>query len=211
MTKIDEMTDEQVLALSEEEIADLIKYGMAVAGIPVYAVPVEPHYETVVAPDAKVYEIAGVSLDDRAAAERIQSAIAKEQAKFVQLGYAEGDYTVRYVERSRTTWDVSTRTAYSQETWAKHRDVLKRNAAKKAEYDALKRSWDQAERDARSVRSAVTDRIDEVRERQARREMLTDRYVEYIGIAGGDKNVAMEFLRRAFDLTDDEAELLRIS
>ena len=195
--KIEDLSDDEVLSLTDEEVKATILYRMAEAGIPVLPEPAVPVYDDVPGPDVQVYEIAGVMFTDRDAAEKVQAAIMEGQASRVRLDYGSS-YENKYVMPDRSDQDVTTRTAYSQESHALHKEMLDRNSRRRNAYDTEQTAWRRAEREAESIRAGVLDRVREAEDKARQIEFLQGRYAEYIEIAGGDKEMALEFLKKAF-------------
>lgn len=205
--KLNDLTDDEVLALSDEDIQFLIKRGMAEAGIPILPRPVEPTYFDVPVPDLQVHDVGSFMFADRAAAERLQAVVAAEAEHLVKLGYSS-DYNLRFVQSERKTPDVTTSIVYSQSAYAAHKEALDSNSVMRAAYEADLRAYEAAEREAAEVRSEVMDRVKAVEDAEERRAMLFDRFAEYVVIADGSRDIALEFLRRAFPMTDDEANAI---
>jgi hypothetical protein len=207
MQKIDELTDEQVEALTGEDVERLIRRGMAEAGIPVLPRPVEPEYLDAPGPDQQVFEIGGVTFDNREAAEHVQKAISEFRSSRIRLVYGSG-WTDRYVERDDSEQPVETRMAYSQKLFNQYQEVLEANAAAKRKYETAQREWRQNEVAAKDVREAIQTRVDAVEAKKERRQFLTNRFAEYVDIADGNRATALRFLENAFELTPEEEDFV---
>lgn len=207
-TPFEELTDEQVNSLTEADIDWYIRRARAEAGVPLLPVPVEPEYLPVPGPDVPTFHVSGEVFSDRDAAEAVQAVIVRHSGHRIRLSYGR-DYSVRFVESVDTAVQVTTVMAYSTAAYAEHKAVLEENATRKNAYQNDRRAYDDAERKCSDIRGRIEDRIADVRERFQRVDMLADRFLEYRSIANGDDLMAMQFLVKAFDLTDEEIARVR--
>ena len=98
---------------------------------------------------------------------------------------------------------------YSSAAYAEHKTALDENAKRKQTYESEQTAYKDAERKASAIRSTIHERIEQVCEHARRVEMLAHRFVEYLSIANGDDLMAMQFLVKAFDLSDEDIESVR--
>lgn len=205
---IDDLTDEQILALPEDAVELLIKRRMAEEGIPVVPMPVESDYIPVSGPSSAVYEIAGVKFIDRDAAEAVLNVINSHTSQRVKATYGRS-YRTTFVESDDADLSVTTRQHYSQESYAAEQDAITENERRREVYEREMRDYRQADEKARHIREDINQRIAEVRQLQERMQTLTERLAEYKVLAQGDEKMAMQFLARAYEVTAAEARELR--
>ncbi|MGH8829422.1 MAG: hypothetical protein ACRDVZ_17820, partial [Jiangellaceae bacterium] len=147
----------------------------------------------------------------RDAAEAVLTVINANTSSRVKgsYDYATGSYDTKFVEVDDSEQSVHVRMYYSQESYAASKQMLTENTQRKNAYEQARREYEQNERDAQKFRDEIDARIEQVRTRQERVEFLTARWREYVGIAGGDGLMAMQFLAKAHHLSDEDIAALR--
>lgn len=203
---IDDLTDEQVLALSEEDLQRLVRYRMAEEGIKILDRPVEPVWEELPVPDVTVWAVGDFEFTDHRSAEVVAETVTDLAGARTNTGYdySAGGYgsALHVLPVRDTEAAVARKRAYSPEAWAVHKDALGQQATAKKEFRDRLREFEDAERQAEGVREEVYGRHTEVLATHERRQALVARYAEYLDLAEGQPTVAMAFLRKAY-LADD--------
>jgi hypothetical protein len=200
-----EMTDPELLALTDDDIDRLIKRAMAEEGIPIVPIPSEPEYAAEPQDTVHVYEIAGLYFTEHDAAVRVMDAINKETPVRVKPSY---DYTVGYnpktIEHDETALSITTQSYLTPQAYDQHRDTLTSNNALRKQHEKEKQAYQDAERRARGIVDHIRETITAAEERKYRREWLRQVFAEYKEIANGDPLMAITFFRKAHQLDDDE-------
>lgn len=152
----DELSDEEVLALTPHEVEQYVDRACAAAGVPllpeVPKLPEAPKADK----DVIVYEAGGYTFTSRDDAATVADVINDRLNGTVELGYGK-DYRHQYVRAGSAGQQpgahVNERRVFSAAAWEQHGEAL--NA-----YDAVRREHD----DARATRAKVQKRRDEVAE-----------------------------------------------
>lgn len=201
--QFDSLTRDQLVSLTDADIARWIDLLGAEAGIPLLPdAPVAPEFTPPVH-DVTHYIVAGIRLNDQQAASDLAAYInrltCRRDNEYLYLDgkrYSYGN-AVAFDKPVDEPVTVSTETLYSEGTAHAHRAMLQEQAAlKKAYTDAKKHYDDVSERRERIVES-VNDAIYKARREltlTAEAERMFKRYLE---LANGNGLIASRFMRAA--------------
>lgn len=193
MKTFDELTDAEVLALTDAEIERYIDLECARAGVPLLPPEPGPEPEKPQADkDVTLYEVGGHSFREQEQALRVAAAINSEHP--VETKYASGPGYQRIVGGPADEATVTTSSYFSRERW----DAV---GAELIAYEEAKQQWERERDEYRKAVSRrnstvewVVDRISTVREGERQRERYANLYLRYLGLADGDEVVARKFL-----------------
>jgi hypothetical protein len=122
------------------------------------------------------------------------------------------DYSIGYnaqtVEKADDEIKVSVRSFYTQEDFAAQRDALTENARRKKEYDKDKQEHATADRKAKDVVEHIRSTVNAAKDAERDRLRLRDSFLSYRNIAEGDGFLAIQFMRKAFDLPEEDVAWL---
>ncbi len=207
MKKLDEMTREEIVALTEEEIQRIINYAYAEAGAPLPTNrPVEPKI-TPIQPDRTVYSIETIYFADRDEATKVADFMKK--MTLVDLRYFnDPSYDRKVVKREEREVSVSSISAYSEGYYAQIKETKETNDALTRKY---KEELDEYNRTASirdEARREIWEKIHEARRHQSRIDNARSRFEEYLELADGDRKIALNFLSKAYPYVADYPELM---
>ena len=97
---------------------------------------------------------------------------------------------------------------YTEKMIDQHRDHLKENQKMKEEYEEKRSEYRSARNEAESIRSEVWDAYREAHESRQKKVSLLDTYRQYVDIAEGNEEIAMEFLEKAYTITDTQKSFI---
>lgn len=207
MKRIDEMTREEIVALTDERINMLIDYECAMEGKPLLPdspiKPIVPEY----APDTLIYTVAEVTTKCADHAQRILEAI--NSGERVSKKYVSGPSYMKMLEPVSSKVTITSETVFSIELWDKIKNEKLAADVWMEEYKQLKKEYD----DAVNKRAEISDRIWEwignSRNEEYRRERIRNDFKRYLELSEGNKSIAMNFLKKAHIVPEDiEEELL---
>jgi hypothetical protein len=203
MDRIYDLTDKEVLALTDEQVAKYVDYECALKGAPMLPTPagIKPVANTP-APDITAFKIAGFYTLDAAQAERILDAI--NSGIVYESKYQGSDYSCCYL--SPITVDsyyfpkIETAQFHSAEQWDRIKDDRASIASKLKEWEEL----DNAYSDALNKRADISDDIWEyvgaVRAKAREMDTLRNDFKRYLELAEGNKRIAFNFLKKVKDV-----------
>jgi len=205
MNDFQNLTDEQVFQLTAEQVNFYVDLECAKEGVlllpdemPVEPVLVKPPF------DATVYEIGGFVVVTPEESAVILDAL--NSVKLVRLDYESATgYESKFIRRLDTETKVTQTRCYSGETFAEIKKAL-------TEYTMAKNTYDRAIKEYREINSKrekaaqwIWDRVEEIREKHISQERMNKEFQRYLVLANGDKDIARNFLKNAYSLSDVEA------
>ena len=220
MKKINEMTEQEILALSEKDIQNMIKFRMMEEGIKVIDKPKKPELFEIEPADQKVYVIPilnGYAFTDFAEAQKVADAL-REAKSFRKVDYDWNKLgsAFKYLEKKdRYTYDnagdfgISEICVYSNKLYASIVDFAAQNKAMNKQVEKDMEAYDNAYAAASDITLEIRSRVTEVREKYERLERLTHSFAnDYYPLSDNNEEMAMKFISKAFTLTDDEEKYI---
>ena len=220
MKKISEMTEQEILALSEQDIQNMIKFRMMKEGIKVIDKPKKPELFEIEPADQKVYIIPildGYAFTDFAEAQKVADAL-REAKSFRKVDYDWNklgsnfkylEKKDRYTYNNEGDFSISEISVYSSKLYANIVDFAAQNKAMEKQVEKDMEEYDKAYAAASDITLEIRSRISEVREKHERLERLMHSFAnDYYPLSGNNEEMAMKFMSKAFTLTDDEEKYI---
>ena len=220
MKKINEMTEQEILVLSEKDIQNMIKFRMMEEGIKVIDKPKKPELFEIEPADQKVYVIPvlnGYAFTDFAEAQKVADAL-REAKSFRKVDYDWNklgsnfkylEKKDRYTYNNEGDFSISEISVYSSKLYANIVDFAAQNKAMQKQVEKDMAEYDNAYAAASDITLEIRSRISEVREKHERLERLMHSFAnDYYPLSGNNEEMAMKFMSKAFTLTDDEEKYI---
>src|SRR3712207_3456204 len=187
MKKINEMTEQEILALSEQDIQNMIKFRMMEEGIKIIDKPKKPELFEIEPADKKVYVIPileGYAFTDFAEAQKVAEALqAAKSFRKVEYDWNKLGSDYEYLEKKDkykygypNDFGVNEKYVYSNELYANIVDFAAQNKAMVKQVEKDEKAYNDAYTAASEITLEIRDRISEVREKAARLERLTQKF-----------------------------------
>lgn len=193
------LTEQELVALSEDDVQRYIDYACAEEGVPLLPTlppaPVAVNYE----PDAKLYSLGHwLHFQHPEQAARVLEAI--KEAAPVETDYLQtptGVTSTAIAARRSSALTIVAEDAFTAMRAAEIREALA--GAKRAEdiYNKAKKAYDSAVRERDGIASDIRDTIAAAWEKHERRESLRRDYERYLSLADGNSEIAARFLANA--------------
>lgn len=199
MSFFTDMSTEQIAALTETDIADVVNRHCAEQGIAIFLEEIGEKPTPTVEPDKTYFKVGGWMFDTQEKARAVADA-ARERFK---QGYSYKTYrNLPTAEIDGDDLEIEPVKLFSPEQYAKHlADITAHDSRTKA-WEERKKAADAAADKKADIYHRVyqewckaTDAVSEV----ARLDQL---FVKYTELAKGDRDVALTFLRKAEHLDD---------
>lgn len=220
MKKITEMTEQEILALTEEDVQKMIKFRMMEKGIKIMDKPKFPELFEIEPADLKVYIIPfleGFAFLDIEEANAVSEALLnaktlhKVEYDWNKMG-SDYKYLVKkekYTYSSSPDFSVNLNFVYTNELYNKisgfatQNKVMKEQARKdQEEYDALLR-------ESSEIVSEICERVEEVRGKFDRLNRLAYKFAtDYYPLSDHNEDMAIKFMAKAYDLNEDDKEYI---
>lgn len=194
--RFEDLTDEEILALTEDEIRLHIDYECAVAGAPLLPpepgpAPEKPKAE----PDVEVFTVGDINFKTIEEANEV-ARLANGLDRYA-LAYVSGPGYEKKVTPDRDDVTIETSRHYSPERYEEVRDDLDAYQEAKREHFWRQTAYRDAERERQQVRDWIRERVSDVRQTEAERQDMRARFERYLDIADGDRATARRFLSEA--------------
>lgn len=191
-------TDDELMAMSDDELDSLIDLQCAINGVPLLPECPEPVNENLEPPDSEVFEVAGFFFAERDSAERVMEAINREVKMSLDYDWNFSS-DIKYLNGySDTGANITVKKVYSQELYdsqraerAKIKQLKDIYTKRKIEYDDI---MGRREESASEVFSAVRKARDE----RDKKILAHQRYDRYVKLANGDAALANKFFSDAY-------------
>lgn len=208
MKALENMTDAELTALTDEEIDDIIKLKKAEAGIKILRLPVYPELRPIPTPDVEVYEVAGYAFTDKEIAQKFANDTNDVIPSAVRVGYDywHGSSRQEYVTgKEASLVQIEVKHVHSSLQYASIKDAVTSNKRVEEAYEKVKKEYDEEEERAKDIASGVFDRVQGARDRINEVAGHVEHIVEYLKLSNGDVEVAWNFLKKAY-VIDPEVE-----
>ena len=197
MRRYDELTDDQLLELTEEQIQDLIDLECAIEGVPLLpTAPVEPT-PPIEPLDVVVYGAAGMYFEKEQDARDITAFINERLP--VGVGYDYSTYGgTYYVDGSReAVAKVEPKRVLSRRAYEAVRAELIRYKGLKTAYDTAKKQYDGIASRREDAEGRVRAKVAVATEERQAAQQAQQVFLRYVKLADGDESLARRFMREA--------------
>ena len=197
-TNINEMSEQEVLSLTPEQIDWLIRYACAEEGIrhlpePVKPEPFKPEY------DAEVYEVHGMYFATFEAAKEVKNALSIYSDEMRKLDYDwRNSSSYKYVSEGSFTFSVEKFKCFTPARYEKIAGELQSLEAEKRKYETLLKEYREEQNKMLSVKLSIYEVIESHRTTAYIREKSCNDYREYLKLANGNVETARRFFEKAY-------------
>lgn len=199
MKPFDTLTEQELVALTEDEIQRYIDYACAENGVPLLPslppTPVTVSYE----PDAKLYSV-GHWLHFRHPEQAARVLEAIREAAPVETDYLStpsGTTSTAISARRSSSLTITSEEAFSPERAESIKSELAEAKRQEDVYNKAKKAYDAAVSERDSYASEILDKVSTAWETHHRREGLRRDYERYLSLADGNREIAARFLANA--------------
>lgn len=206
---LDNYTEQQILALSDEEVEKIIKLHLAENGIKLLQKPTEPKYFEVAKQDQKVFKVTGFDyyFVEEEDAKEMQRLIKQKFSKLKRKNgwdeearlYPITDYYVKDINSIKIEEEIF----YSEELYQQVAKKITDNNLLKKDYEAVKREYDDNYSSSSDIRNEVFSRINEVKSKYNNFDNMKLRFKEYMELANQQEDIAWSFLEKAYTITQE--------
>lgn len=216
MKKISEMTEQEIYALSYEDVQKMIKLRMMEEGIKLLDKPKVPELFEIDPADMQYFSIPileGFAFTDIEEATKIAE-ILKNAKTLRKVDYDWGkfgsDYkflkkSKRYKYNGDSDFDILSGWAYSDELYAKISNIAAQNEKMKEQAENDNKEYEAQLHESAELIQEIHERVREVRNKYDRLETLSYKFGrDYYPLSDNNVDMAMKFMVKAYSLSDDE-------
>jgi hypothetical protein len=204
-TNINEMTHEEIIALTPEQLDWLVKYRCAENGVKNLPRPLQPESFN---PDfdETVYEAGGYCFTCQDEAMQFCDFLNSSET-IVKLDYdwqTGSQYKYSNPLADTDLYQVYPRKCFSREKYATLKGKLQTAEKAKTEYKKQLEEWEKNEREVSASRDEVMDVYNEHMQRAYQFERHVSNFKYYVDLANGDFEIAEKFFRKACSVNDED-------
>lgn len=193
MRAFEDLSNEEILALTDEDIQRYCDLACAQEGAPLLPPepgekPVKPDHE----PDVPVFSAGGEYFLSQEVALGVAEAI--NAGRPVTWDYAGGWPHKRITGTKEYAEAVAASRFFSAAKWEEVKGEILAHEEAKTRWEKEKKEYDEAVKARSRVTEWIWDKISEVREAERQRERFTSLLTRYLDLADGDEVVARKFL-----------------
>lgn len=218
MKDINDMTDQEILSLTEEDIEKMIKLKAMDMGIRLVEKPKEPEYIQVEEPENTLYqipELMGFFFGNKEDAVRISEAIRNTESlvkvdkdwclcQYYHVVPANGQSLCE-----RDGFDIRTVKVYANEEYDAIADKIRKNNAIRDVYSERMQEYRDFLDSISDIVDSTRGKAEEIRDKHDRLERLSYKLaVEYMPVTNGDEGMAMKFFEKAYSISDDDKSFI---
>lgn len=213
MKLIDQMTHKEIIALGREDIERMIVYICATEGIKLLPEPVKPD-KPAIEPDLVAYQLDDYYSFDRNVLNEIAVIFAKHRHSILKENYnwsvgsqnKKLSYDEYHVDKMA---HVKLTKVFSEKLFAEVEGRLRLHKEAVEAYNADLKEYEAAKKQREDATDWVWAKYNEAMDIERTFTRLLSAYNEYVTIAGGDYDMAMTFLKKAYTVTEQQEQRLR--
>ena len=218
MQLLENMSDEEILSLSDEQVKKKIKLKQAYEGVPIREKPEKPDYEEIPDPNTSIYEVDDVKafFTDKAAAEEIAEALRTNVEFRCTTDYASkvgSDY--KFIKKEPPSYDnweeiaINEKRVYSREVYESIQNKLEKNKQLRKEYNRKMNDYRDYREQVEEIEEKVWAKVRSVREDFEEKNNYLKKFNEYVDLADGNEDDAWKFFNKAYDVSEDVVEFIK--
>jgi hypothetical protein len=222
MRTINEMTEQEILKLTDADIQLLIKYEYATQGIKIMDRPQEPEYFEIDPPDRRAFSIdlfnKELCFEDISELNKVIELLKSSKSiTSCDSEYVDGKYVFisknsikrKYGSYNAEWSDLVNYDMYSAELYAKIKSNLEQNSRLKKQYDSLLKEYNSFVESVKEIRDGIYSKYYEVINKHNEQERLLGIFKrDYYSIAEGNYDLAMKFMDKAYTMTDEQKKYI---
>lgn len=208
--KIEELNEQEILALTSDQIDQMVKLRMAEEGIKFVPRPSTPVYEEVQEPDLTVFEIQqnGNTLRflDKCDTELLFDMLSKTTSKCdIDYNYDNGYVYFMRKGLDRIDTKMETKKVYSIDLYNKVKSVMHDNRKLKEQYEELLKEYVENSNQAQEIKDDISAKYYEVvKKYDSLKNLCRKMKYDYLPIAEGNEEIAFNFLKKAYSMNADQ-------
>ena len=218
MKSISELTEQEILALTTEDVELLIKFKKVQEGIKLIPKPKTPSYFEITPPDKVVYSCTlfgdGLVFEDIEELNNVINVIKGTASKF-RLEYdwnkLGGDFKYAKKELKQPysgEWHSTTSSqVYSVELYNAISDLASQNKKIKTQYEEELKEYEEAVENAKWIEDEINNAVFAVKEKYWKLESFCRKFkFDYMPLSVENESIAMAFMDKAYSLTEEQKE-----
>lgn len=216
MKKITEMTEQEIFALSEEDVQKMIKLRMMEEGIRIMDKPKVPELFEIEPANIQYYSIPlleGFAFTDIEEATMVAKTLKNAKSlRKVDYDWSKLGSNYKYLKKSdrykfngESDFDIISSWAYSYELYSKIYGFAAQNKAMELQAEKDKQEYNEQLSEVTELIQNIEGRVREVHVKYDRLNRLTSKFAcDYYPLSDNNEDMAIKFMGKAYSLTDEE-------
>lgn len=204
MRLISEMSHDEKIKLTTADIKNMCNYICAVEGIKILPHPVEPK-KPEIKPDLPCFSLGEFYSTRREPLDEISALFAKHKDE-LRIAHYEWTIGSEFKTLRPHTYQIDPMLkvehakVYTQETYDSFSAEMRRYTDAKKSYDKDLVEFEKNQKERAAQVDWVWDEYNNAMHDERQFETMKSRLIEYIGLANGDRTMAMQFLKKAYQI-----------
>jgi hypothetical protein len=223
MKKITELTEQEILKLTDDQVKTMIKLKKAEEGIKFLAYPKAPELFNVKLPDTDIFtcvlfgdSLAFTDFDElKGLIGYLENCKSKHSIdhNYNLSNSGNKKYICRKLKTSGYSNDpwmkIESQKVYSHKDYEDVKDQLAQNKKLTENYEKELKAWAAANDESKWISTEIWDKVNEVRTKYYELQQHCYRFAnDYIPLADNKESVAMKFMDKAYSLSDEQKEYI---
>lgn len=196
MKTFDELTDEEVLALTSEEVQRYIDRESAEAGIPLLVPPGPKPDASALQPDLLLFSVGGLYFSNRQDALRVLDTLAVCPSRH-DLSYVSGPSYQQKGTPSDNDLSIAEIRVLSEQTANNRAAAIAESERAKKQWEIRNSAYQSAQIKRRQIAEEITERRARLQDREIERIQVREQHARYLDLADGNRRTAARFLLAA--------------
>jgi len=210
MKTINELTEQEIFALTDPEIQTMIKFRKLEEGIKLISEPIRPEYLEAPKPDKIIYQCNFLSsalvfenIDELKA---LLDVVRKSNCYKMEYGVNSTNFLKRGLGYYPEKWDeISSASVYSAELYSQIKDIISNNEMMKKKYDTEYKEYNEVLSASQWIEDEINNRVFEVQDKFYKLRDYCQKFrLDYLPLSDDNKAVALAFMDKAFSLSDEQ-------
>jgi len=193
---INNLSNEEVLKLTESDIDKYIKYECAEDGIKFEPAPIKPELTDKIKPTVECFIMPSMIVQDKQLAQKALDILTEGQTFHEEYDYGGAGYDYKYLEPFN--FQISSKMLYDKNIIDGLSEKLKRFKIQKEEYSVLHAAYEENKKKYDVISKNIYAYIDNIKEKFEKRNKYQKTYNEYLSLTGGDEHIAKTFFIKAY-------------
>lgn len=197
MRRYTELTDTELLALTDEQIKDFIDMECMIGGVALLPDEPAPPQTVDASPDITVYVVSGERFREKADAQKVadlMNSLVRLESYYLTGRYDySGPQGVKPATEPSDTVSIREERYWSPDLYNKHKVEIAAAAEAKKRYDKARKEYDEIAGERAHIAEKVNSAISTAFEKKENREEVERTFARYLDLSGGNRAQALSF------------------
>lgn len=208
MTRFEDLSNEEILALEEREIERYIDLECAVEGVGLMPKPPVKPTKAETTKDLTLFYVGGLYLKDADEARELQGVL--NELSIWDTKYVGGQYYDKIGYKKKEKFTVSEDLYYSQEQYDKCEGDIDQYNKEVEEYNKLDREYRDLQSKRRDIAKEIYNKVEALRQKETEKIRMLEKFNYYLELAENDPKIAYKFLASAYPGVEEYKDIFNM-